>query len=315
MKLTVAYLTFRLHPRFEWLAASLARELRELGAEPSILQVLVIDGRLWQEGQRRRLELLDAAAGRIRFEHHPPKPTVWQGPHRLTKKDYFCAANTRNTALALARAPHVAFVDDLSVLRPGWLKGHLDAAEKEVLAGTTSKVKKLQVSPAGEILAFEAFPPGRDSRLPFFAGPKMRCGGASLFGGTFSVPLAVALRVNGQDEICDSIGGEDYDFGVRLERAGAAIYFSRDVGTYEDEDGHHAEAPMIRLDKPYPGPEGPYSSNRLLYRLLKESARTWTLGNEFDLRELREHVLAGGEFPVPKVPSRHWVDDQPLSEM
>lgn len=332
--LTVAYVTFRRSPRFQWFASSLERELREtlksqypFEFDRSQLQVLVIDG--------RRDERLFSAPFPI--EHHAPKPTVWQGQHRLTKNEYFCAANTRNTAFALARGKQIAFVDDLSVLLPGWLAAHLHAARNcYVLASTTCKVKNLIVSEDGTVVGSVAHPPGVDSRMSKLpaGGEPMGCPGGWLYGGSFSVPMDYALAVNGQDEICDTIGGEDYDFGIRLERAGAPMYISRH-GTLEDEDAHHTEAPMIRLDKPWPpvggvprtalpggwsapaepnAADGPFSSN-YLYNSLIRSSRTWTIGNAFDLRELRETILAGGEFPVPKEPKTHWVDGQSLETM
>jgi hypothetical protein len=328
--LTVVYLTFRAHPRFEWFVASLERELRDMpDYDRRDLQVVVIDGR-----HPRRLE------ASFPVECHAPKPTVWQGPHRLTQRDYFCAANARNTAFALARHDHVAFVDDLSVLLPGWLKAHVHAATHEyVLCGTTCKHKNIEVSADGVVVRSDEFPPGTDSRMQHLRSDDLvRCSGGWLYGGTFSVPLEHALRVNGQDEIHDTIGGEDYDFGARLERAGSAIYITRACGTLEDEDGHHAESPMVRLDKPWPPSngvaprtlsangwsdssepcsvsDGPYSSNYLFHRTMRESARSWTLGNPFDLRALRSAVLAGEPFPIPDEPRLHWVDGQPLSEM
>lgn len=327
--LTIAYLTFRANPRFEWFAASLNRELRSVpDFDRSAMQVLVIDGKY-----PRKLE------ADFPLEHHAPKPTVWQGLHRLTQRDYFAAANTRNTAFALARHAHVAFVDDLSVLLPGWLRAHLlAAAGGYVLCGTTCKHKNIEVSPQGAVVRYDEFAPGTDSRIRQLPEETLvRCSGGWLYGGTFSVPLEHALRVNGQDEIHDTIGGEDYDFGERLERSGSSVFINRACGTFEDEDGHHTEAPMIRLDKPWPPAtiraprtfytgnwsapaepdhvgDGPYSSNYLFNRLRRDQ-RISTLGNAFDLRELRERVLAGESFPAPVGPDVHWVDGQPIAEM
>lgn len=325
--LTIAYLTFRLNPRFEWFAASLKRELRTSERNQSSVQIVVIDGR-----HPRKLK------ADFSFEHHPPKPTVWQGAHRLTRRDYFAAANTRNTAFAVARGDHVAFVDDLSVLLPGWLEAHTHAAANGyVLAGTTCKHKNIKVDDEGLVTRYDEFLPGIDSRLAQLTqdGP-IRCSGGWLYGGTFSVPLEHALRVNGQDEIHDTIGGEDYDFGERLERSGSEIFINRTCGTIEDEDGHHIGGcrdksvlhtatlrisgdgesdGLLGLDKAVSGDDGPYSSNTLYFKLKRENHRVWTVGNTFDLRELRDCVLSGAPFPIPTEPSTHWVDGQPLSEM
>lgn len=332
--LTVAYLTFRAFPRFDWFLASLDRELRSMpDFDRKDLHVVVVDGRYPTRQFQGRPSLP--------LENTAPKPTVWQGPHRLTTRDYFCAANARNTAFARARHAHVAFVDDLSVLVPGWLAAHVHAATHGyVLCGTTNKCKGIVVDADGRIARVTPFPPGTDSRLRNLppSGELVACSGAWLYGGTFSVPLEHALRVNGQDEVYDGLGGEDYDFGMRLERAGSKLFITRACGTFEDEDGHHAETPMVRLDKPWPPRErrparsltaagwtlpaepdrasdGPYSSNYLLHRLGRERGRSWTLGNPFNLRELRARVLAGEPFPVPDGPREHWVDGQPLAEM
>jgi hypothetical protein len=336
MRLTIVYLTFRIHPRFEWFCSSLAREFRSThDVSPEEVQVIVIDGRLWYDAHRH-LGMLDAARGLIKFEHRAPKPSPWQGPSRQTQRDYFCPASARNTAFAYALAPHVAFVDDLSVLIPGWLEAHMHAAAQGyVLLGTVSKNKNIVVDAHGELVSFDEFPPGRDSRLGQITEIWQVCAGSWLFGGTFSTPLELALRVNGEDEITNSIGGDDYDFGMRLGRGGGAIRISRLCETIEDEDGHHTEGVIkitqgatladyedrsgawtVSHDRPWDGPDGPCVSNYLLNRLMRETDRSWTIGNDYGLRHVREMILSGGEFPpVPIRPVRYWVNDQLLSEL
>lgn len=312
MLITVAYITHREDPKFEWFAAGLARELR---AWPSVqAKVVVVDGQLWSaRAQERREAITQIVAGRFSYLHVPPKPCVLQGPHRLTRRDFFAAGNMRNTAIALSEGAYVAFADDLSVLRPGWMAGHVQAAtEGFTVAGSTDKIKHIEVDAEGNVVRFDPHPPGCDSRVGHVRnGP---CPGSILYGGCFGVPLRWAIAVNGVDEICDGIGGEDYDFGIRLQRAGCSVRFNSTCATYEDEDLHHTQAVTVRLDKPMKT-DGPYSSNTLLNRLLREQTRSHPLGNRFNLGQMRDHVLAGGAFPVPTEPTHDWRDGQPLAEM
>lgn len=325
MLIDAAYLTTRDDGRVEWFMDSLARELESLGASRPETRLVVVDSRLWYVDERERRERFrEASRGRFGdFVHVPPKPSVWQGPTRLTTFDLFCAASARNTALCHARGSHVVFADDLSVLMPGWASGHLHAAiGGYVLCGYTNKNKEVVVED-GQVVSMKLFPPGQDHRLR--GVPRdgaVRCAGSWLHGGTFSVPLEAALAVNGQDEACDTIGGEDYDFGIRLERARYPVYFNRTCGTVESEEAHHTEphTTCLRIDKKLPpdvarNVPGDGASSTLLYHRLVHSTSSWTQGRQPVLRELRERVLAGDPFPVPTEPTRHWVDGQPLSKI
>jgi hypothetical protein len=334
--ITIGYITSRIDPRFAWFAASLARELRavsELAIED--VQVIVVDARLWRDETARRAELSAAVSSRFPFDHVSPKPSVWQGPHRLTAQDWFCAATARNTILALARAQHVAFVDDLSVLVSGWLKAHLHAAaNRYVLAGCTNKRSNVVVDFDG---GYRCDPfAGDDSRFGLFRGPDdyAPCAGSQLYGGTFSVPLESALAVNGVDEIHDGIaGGEDYDFGIRLERLGSTIRICRTCVTVEDGPAHQSENVRLanlqqwikcvdmwwdlshpeardyqRAETGWANVRGVRASDAIGDRLRRETTRVWSVGNNFNLRELREKMLRGESFPIPTEPTQRWVD-------
>lgn len=327
--ITIGWLTNRWQSCFDWFVAGIVRELKSVEGvfNRDKVQVVAVDNKLWtDQSEDRKKKFKDLVADRFQFQHVSPKPSVWQGPNRLTQKDYFCAANSRNTVFAMAKGEHIIFVDDLSVLLPGWLSAHLHAAQhRYTLCGLTSKfigveidyngmlVKPRSIN-GGIIIDHNGHPLGIDSRLRYLDSDGVRdCAAEWLYGGTFSVPLQAALQVNGQDEIYNGLGGEDYDFGIRLGRAGWRICINRSCATIESEELHHIEPPVIRLDKAV-SVDGPYSSNTLLNRLLRHT-NSWTIGNHFNLADLRKAVLDGNPFPIMTEPQHHWVDGQPLREM
>jgi hypothetical protein len=204
------------------------------------------------------------------------------------------------------------FVDDSSVLLPGWLKAHTHAATHEyVLCGLMCKRAHLEVSDEGTVLRADEIQGGADPRLELFSDYDVsRCEGGLLYGGTFSVPLEYALRVNGQDEIYDAIGAEDCDFGMRLERAGAPIIANRTCRILEDAG--NSSAPIESLPR---FDEFAELCRQLFDRLRREQDRVAAIGNLFDLRTLRDDVLAGGGFPAPVGPKTYWPDGRSLTEI
>ena len=143
--LTIAYMTNRREPRVDWFFASLARELSTAAAgELGNLRCVVVD--FWADESGRRATFAALAPAGVELVHVPPKPTVWQGPHRLTGRDYFAAASARNTALCLAPDGWIAYVDDLSVLLPGWLAACRQGCQVHgVVCGAYKKVLFLEV--------------------------------------------------------------------------------------------------------------------------------------------------------------------------
>ncbi len=360
MKATIAYVTGRRTPRWEWFCDSLcAQTTPEQRAD---LQVVFIDGHCWgaqasahlglgdiellsplYRGLARKLELEAAVADRFPFLHIPPKPCAYQGPFRQTTRDMFCAGNSRNTAFLVAQHSYVVFVDDLSVLMPGWFNNLIHAAnDGYVAAGAYKKVLKLSVS-GGRVDSYERhlvirnvngreeeYDAGLDSRWNNGSdGGVVPWHGAGLFGCSFGVPLEAALEVDGNDLACLAQGGEDTDFGIRLERAGWPVFYNRNLLTIESEELHHdgSKLPQERkLCKPELLPkayetymhvrpaEKYYSDHVVLNRLINEANRSLPLIGE-NLREQRDYFQRTGLVKLPRANQLDWRDGQPLSEL
>lgn len=311
MNLTIAYLTCRMNPRFEWFFQSLERET---GGDYIGIKVVVVDHHFGKPLRHPKCKLPE------NMVHTAPKPTVWNGPHRLTTQDYFAASNARNTAVCHADNGYIAFVDDLSVLLPGWLNAVREAmAGGYIVLGCYKKMNKLVVE-NGEVKSFEDFPPGVDTRMAIIGKPgqAVPCGGDRLFGCSFAAPVEALLQVNGSDEDCDAMGGEDYILGMMLEHHGWKLRYDMRMMTYESEEAHSEDPPFKRVYKALvpPQPQHKDSSHLMLY-WVRDGGRK-RAPNYFGpdgIRGLRQKILAGEPFPICQIPEHHWPDKQPLREM
>lgn len=313
MSLTICYVTSRKDCKFEWFAQSL---WREAGGRFIDLQVIVVDfyaqvlpWHNWtaQDVQDRRDQF--ARMMQAPLVHVNPKPTVWSGPHRLTTQDYFAAANTRNTGIALASSDHIAFCDDLSVLKPGWLSAVRHAiAGNYICCGAYRKVVNLKVE-NGNIISFDDYKLGHDYRwLGGNDSKAMKCPPQWFCGCSLVAPMEAFLKINGYPESSDSLGYEDCITGQLISRHGYDFRYDRRMMTYESEPDHHFGYIMKRED---PG-ESPNDMSHALLAMLASSNHS---GNNYDLRELRQKVLAGEAFPVSKIPEHRWFDGKPLREL
>lgn len=283
--------------------------MRELGADAGQTKLVVVDRHALAEDRQNEIR---RPVGIGSWVHCEPKPTVWQGKYRLTKRDYWAASNTRNTGICHADDGHICFVDDLTVLMPGWYDAVKDCmAADYILIGAYKKVLRLTVE-NGVAVSWQDFTPGIDSRLKHVNGSaQVKCTGGWLFGSCCA-PVDAFLKINGYDEDCDCVSGEDYIAGMMLERAGYRFLYDTRHMTLESEEGHHAEPPTLRIDKGV----SPKDKSHAILAMAKNGRNI--APNYFGaggIAALRLKILAGEPFPPIGIPDRDWFDGQPLSEM
>lgn len=243
-----------------------------------------------------------------------PKPNVWQGRHRLTRRDYHALASARNTALCHAPDGHIAFVDDLSVLAPGWLRHVFEACGRgDITTGRFQRVNDLRVR-RGRVVSFREWESGGDQR---FSGQCRLecCPGDWLRGSNLVAPVEALLTINGQDEDIDPMGGEDMACGMMLEQHGFQIVYDPGMLILEARDLHDGQY-LPGLIKPRVEGVSSFCEVNAWEAFVRDLRNGRKVApNYCNMRELRARVLAGEPFPVPTLPDRDWRDGQLLSEM
>lgn len=325
--LNIAWLTSRKEPCFDWFIQSLARQLNNDFRD---VRVIVVD--FWAQemsgwsGDNVKERLVRSRPPGLELVVTPPKPTPWQGPHRLTKHDYFAAANARNSAICHAQDGYLVFCDDLSVLLPGWLTAvRAHAAADRIVCGAFRKVNNLVVE-NGAVVSFTDHPAGHDSRFAQtqFGGLEQPCPPNWLFGCSFGAPVDRFLEINGLAEICDStgLGLEDCQTGIAFANNGHKLYYDRAMMTYESEERHHTGDRMLRADKKKDGVvtvagygAHPDEKGHHLVRLLSKAKRFRNYFEEGGIARLRQRILAGEPFPPIVLPQHDWYDQQSLREL
>lgn len=294
MSLTVCFITSRYDPKFDWFADSLRRQ-----AEVSQIELIVVDFQM-------TVPAGDSLSGFKRAIITQPKPNLWQGPSRITKQDWWAKANSLNTAVALCRTDYLAFVDDRCVLGSKWMKC-VEKAMKEnyAVCGSYEKRINMQVSNgkivhAGETIGRDHRKRKRPSYIPTF--------GHDWFGCTNALPLEWALQVNGYPScFCDGHGYEDTAFGRLLANNNFPIHFDPDMLVIQDRTEGQC-GPVMRREDVGQSPKD--KSHRLveIFEKMKES------GNSYDLRTMRNNVLAGQPFPPPTASTTEWYTKTPIVE-
>ena len=286
--MTLACATIRADPRIDWTIESIRRQ----EAPGDQVEILVVDA----EG-RAPEDLGCVAGGAIAsVTVTRPKPTPWQGSGRVTRRDWWACASARNTAIALCRTDYIAFVDDRCRLGDDWMAALRDGerTREAAIAGSYQR--------AGDGIA-------PDHRRDLHPAGLRDCGGGWLYGCTFALPLEWCLEINGFEEGCDGMSGEDCIFGLMLANAGHRIDFDPRLLIRQDRSTG-TEHNLVRAPKGVPTTGKSMAAIARFGRL----ART-----EFtpDLRALRDLIAAGGEFPAvdPDGDHRDWHDGRRLQDL
>lgn len=306
-KISFLYATCRKDSQLVWFIDSLNTQVIEYGFPKENIQIVIVDFHLQFDdgaGAERRKEIEKIIDGRFEFVHIAPSPSVYQGKHRVTSKDYFCASIPRNTGVLYIKHPYVVIVDDLSVMLPGSFHHLVDYARRDLtVAFAYKKVFDLEVQPiTGNILKVRETLGGTDCRWNQDDGSLFREISGGQFYGYGAYPLDVFLKVNGYDEICNANGAEDYHFGIRVQKTGVKIYYSRLVVFYESEEC--ASTAFAKRDPLFTHEEyynlmrkyqvthryqenGRLDMSHFVLDLLTRD-KYWTEGNNYDLSYLRK---------------------------
>lgn len=288
-------ITARAEPHYDWLLRDLAGQALD-GDHVELIIVdffardaaaLGIDNGMLERAHVRRCLVV------------PPKPNIWQGPHRIASRDLHAIANARNTAIVMAECDYLVFLDDRVNLGPRWLAAVRagERARDAAIAGPYDKRVKV-----GDEIHLSI-----DHRRERKPDGMINCGGGWLYGGNFALPLSWILDVNGCEEMCDPVGCEDYIMGQMVENRGHRIDFIASMAVEQDRTGD--AHPFPRIDKGI-------SPNDKSHAINKFGRRERAYGTP-DLAALREHIRAGGSFPIPDPNAEHrdWYDGQLVREM
>jgi len=317
--LSIVYITFRENCKFEWFIKSLLNQC--LPEVKHFIQIVVVDGILEDPTipeTKRRKYISDCIGNHFEYRHVPPKPTPWQGRLRVTKENYFAAANTRNTGACYAKYGYIAFHDDLGCPSNTWLKAVFEARGKaQIHCGAYTKAHDIVVE-NGVVTSKRIEPKDVDIRLAHYNQDVNVAVASHFFGSSFCMPLEIYFQLNGINEMFDGNGGEDYEFGIRLIRQGHTIYYNKNMFIYESQDivGSDIDRTCLRRD-PKKNPNDP-TSDLSHYLLNYATTSCEPVNSGFQLRDYNHKILQLGMDPidvfVKPQDTLHFFTGLPISE-
>lgn len=292
--LTIAYITSRHNPMIEWFMDSL--RIQTYRAAP--LKIIIVDSRAAE-----RYDFYSPG-----FENKitrvPPKPTIWQGEHRITNCDWWAKSNALNTGICLCETEWLAFCDDRSVLMPGYFECLSDAMNGNyAVCGNYEKRANMKV--VDGVISDPGVTLGTDRRTQHPEPYRVR----DWYGGHGALPLEWCLELNGfSEDLCDGLGSEDSMFGVTLHNSGYPICYDSRMKIIEDRTPGEIDGALKRADKGI----SPTDKSHKIVEILRDKT---TSQNSFDIRNLRDRVLSGEPFPPPSASHLDWFDNELIAEM
>ena len=286
--LSIVYITFRENCKFEWFISSLIRQSDESLRKQ--IQIIIVDGILNENEMDRRTFISEIIGDSFEFAHVPPKPTIWQGKYRLTKEDYFAAANTRNTGACYAKYDFIAFHDDLGCPSQTWLNAVLKARELgQVHCGAYTKAYDIVVEDG---VVIDKRDNGIDNRLSIYSENISAAHSSHFYGSSFCMPLELYFKLNGMNEMCDGNAGEDCEFGIRILRNGTRFYYNKLMFIYESENifGSDKNRKCVRSD-PKKDPNNPHSDMCHYMLDYVNKCDIYSINPEFSLKDYNDKIL------------------------
>ena len=152
-----------------------------------------------------------------------------------------------------------------------------------------------------------------------------------MFGSSFGIPRDIYFHFNGQNEMCDGSGYEDYDLGLRLQRLNIPLYYNKRMFIHESDYtfGSDRERKCLRSD-PIVSAEA-YEALMLEYDLLNHEGRKdlshfmlaygyhgpMRANPEFSLEDYNQAIYQHGvadPFLKPTGQEIHFFTKKPVSE-
>lgn len=320
-KISIIYSTNRKEPKINWFLDSLRNQTNE--EERTFIEIIII-----RHPEAVLNEEEKEAAKGFNVQVALPKDSLYAGPKRKSKTEMFSPSSARNTGIILSSGEYLVFVDDVSVLMPGWWaavwQGYVN---KRITCGSYWKQFDMVVE-NGNLVSSRPHDMGRDSRWNLSNGKPVKISGTQVFGCSLAIPASDIIGINGFDELCDSIGGEDYQLGIRLQHNGKTLWYDVSMYTVESEELHNQDYLMRREDRVLPKdkymkqlsgfgvdrrvqPNGNWDSSHMILDILYGTQQRQARYNYYNIDECRT------QKKLPLVPEidRHWFDAKMLSEI